>query len=286
MVPSLLQRAAGAAALLLALAIGPAAAQETEVDIELVLAVDISRSMDYDEQVIQRNGYADALRHEDVLDAIAAGLIGKISVTYIEWSGPGLQRVVVPWMLVEGKAEAEIFAERLRRAPISRWQGTSVSGALLYAAGRFRDAPFASMRQVIDISGDGPNNMGGPVEPARDYVLEQGITINGLPIMLNRWDPYVNLSIPNLDAYYEACVIGGPGAFMVPVNEPGQFAEAIRRKMVLEIAGDPVSIHRAAELGAHPRVFALPDSMIELAQLQLPVDCLIGEKLRRGGLGP
>ncbi len=285
MVPSFLARAVAAGAVFFGLGVVPSAAQRTEVDLELVLAVDISRSMDYDEQVIQRNGYADAIRNEDVLEAVAAGLLGQIAVTYVEWSGPGLQRVVVPWTLVKGPEEAQRFADRLLRAPISRWQGTSVSGALLHAATQFRNTPYTSSRQVIDISGDGPNNMGGPVEPARDLVLEQGITINGLPIMLNRWDPYVNLSIPHLDEYYEACVVGGPGAFVIPVNEPNQFPEAIRRKLVLEIAGDPVAIRRAAEARIAPRVIDAAD-IVELAQLQLPVDCLIGEKLRRGGFGP
>lgn len=250
----------------------PAAAADTEVDLSLVLAVDISRSMDYDEQLIQRQGYADAFQHPEVLEAIKTGVLGRVAVTYVEWSGPVLQRVIVPWMVIDGPATARLFADKLGEDPLIRWQGTSISGALIFAAGLFRNNGYSALRQVIDISGDGPNNMGGPVEPARDAVLRQGITINGLPIMLERKDdPFAAFSIDNLDAYYQSCVIGGAGAFTVAVTAASELADAIRRKMVLEIAAAPVG----------PR-FEAPDDIHAIPVTQgAPMDCLIGEKLRR-----
>lgn len=249
----------------------PAAAQ-AEVDLALVLAVDISRSMDYDEQLIQRRGYADAFRHPEVLDAIRTGVTGRIAVTYVEWSGPGLQRVIVPWMIVDGSASAGMFADQLAENPIVRWQGTSISGGLMFAADLLRTSGYSPLRQVIDISGDGPNNMGLPVERVRDEVVGRGITINGLPIMLKREsDPFAGFGIDNLDDYYQSCVIGGAGSFIVPVTAAEELAEAIRRKMVLEIASVPVGPGYVA-----------PDRIRVVPATEAPaVDCLIGEKLRR-----
>ena len=89
---------------------------------------------------------------------------------------------------------------------------------------------------MIDVSGDGANNQGLPVTLVRDEVLERGITINGLPILLKR-PSAATMDIDNLDVYYEDCVIGGPGAFMIPIKERDQFREATRTKLVLEIAG-------------------------------------------------
>jgi hypothetical protein len=250
----------------------PSRAQDTEVDLELVLAVDISRSMDYDEQFIQRRGYADAFRHPEVLDAIRTGVLGRIAVMYVEWSGPMLQRVIVPWTLIDSPESAARFADALAETPLIRWQGTSISGSLLFSADQFAASAFAGMRQVIDVSGDGPNNMGQPVETARDRVLERGITINGLPIMLNREDAYAGFGIDNLDAYYQSCVIGGAGSFMITVRDSSELAEAIRRKMVLEIAAIPPNLR-----------YPLPPnvSLFVPATEGAPMDCMIGEKLRR-----
>ena len=241
----------------------PAEAADTEVDLELVLAVDVSRSMDADEQDLQRQGYIDGIRHPEVLGAIRTGLTGQIAVTYVEWAGPGSQEIVVPWTLIDGEASAAAFGERLRGTSISRLRGTSISGALGFAGGLFDGNGFQGMRQVVDVSGDGPNNMGLPVLESRDAILDRGITVNGLPIMLKaRFDGA--FSIEHLDEYYENCVIGGPGAFLITVTSPERFAEAIRRKLVLEIAGQPARI--------------VPASMHERAPA---VDCLIGERMRR-----
>jgi len=238
-----------------------ASAREAEVDLELVLAVDVSGSMDHDEQELQRNGYVEAFRHSDVISAIAAGMVGRIAVTYVEWAGPQNQTVILPWTMIDGAEAGRKFADQLEAAPISRFRGTSISGSLVFAAPAFDNNGFSGTRRVIDISGDGPNNMGDPVLLARQPVIAAGITINGLPIMIKK--PMGFYSIPDLDIYYEECVIGGPGAFLVRIEKSDMFASAIRRKLMLEIAGtDPIVIP-ASETRRPPRI-----------------DCLIGEKLR------
>lgn len=232
------------------------------VDLELILSVDVSRSMDIDEQRMQRDGYVAAIAHPDVLAAISQGLHGRIAMTYIEWAGPDLQQVVVGWRLIDGAGSAEIFAEELARAPIQRLRGTSIANGLAFAASHFGTNGFDGMRRIIDVSGDGPNNMGIPIEAAREQVVAQGITINGLPIMIKR--PGGFASIDSLDVYYEDCVIGGPGAFLIVVRSAAQFATAIRRKLTLEIAG-----YRPSVISAQ--------SMVP----QRRIDCLIGERLRQ-----
>lgn len=216
----------------------PALAAETAlpVDLELVLAVDISYSMDAEEQEIQRDGYRAAIVSRPVLDAIAQGPYGRIAVAYVEWAGEDEQRVVAPWTVIDGPASAGAFAARLAAAPLRRAYRTSISGALIYAAKMFEANGFAGERQVIDVSGDGPNNQGETVERARDEVLERGVVINGLPLMLKR-PSFAMIDMGELDAYYRDCVIGGPGAFMVPVRTIDQFPKAVRTKLLMEIAG-------------------------------------------------
>lgn len=240
-----------------------AQADEFDVDLELALAVDVSRSMDVEEQRTQREGYIAAFRHPDVIEAVRTGPLGKIAVTYFEWAGPGDRRMIVPWTVIETAGDGDAFAASLERQPITRESGTSISGAMFYAAGLFGQT-YNGWRQTVDISGDGPNNSGRAVAQTRDWLLERGVTINGLPIMLNRVFGFGPYGIPELDIYYEDCVIGGPGAFAIPVRSPDEFAEAIRRKLILEIAGLPPRIMPAAQMVREPRI-----------------DCLIGEKSRR-----
>lgn len=210
--------------------------EEQEVDVELVLAVDVSYSMDVDEQRAQRLGYVEAIRSPEVVAAIRSGLHGRIAVSYLEWAGSYSQHLVVDWKVIEDERSAGTFADALMESELQRFFRTSISEGLIFAAGLFRDSGYEGIRKVIDISGDGPNNQGRLVEAARDEVLASGITINGLPIMIKR--PTVGwYDIPNLDEYYRRCVIGGAGSFIVPVRDPAAFAEAIRRKLVLEIAG-------------------------------------------------
>ncbi len=241
--------------------LGASLAQEQEVDLELVLAVDVSRSMDPTEQELQKDGYVTALQHPEVLAAIRAGMLGKIAVTYVEWAGDSSQEVIAPWALIEDAQTAASFANRVSAAQPSRIMRTSISGAIAFASGLFEGNGFISSRQVIDVSGDGPNNAGLPVLQAREAVLERGVTINGLPIMIHE-DRFSGYSIGELDLYYEDCVIGGPGAFLITVDNIDRIAEAIRRKLVLEIAGAPARIIPA-----------------QFAEERPKMDCLVGEKL-------
>ena len=247
-------------------AAAPAGA-ETEVDVALVLAVDVSRSMDDDEQRLQRNGFVEAFRSHVVHDAIRKGTSGRIAVVYVEWSGPGQQSVVVPWTQLDGPDSAIRFSERLAREPVGRIYSTSISGAIDFGLKLHAESGLDPLRRVIDISGDGPNNTGRPVTAARDEAVARGVTINGLPFLVKR--PTGFGDIENLDLYYQDCVIGGPGAFIVPVREASDFANAIRTKLVREIAEAPQ-----------------PQAAIHLAQDRERSDCEIGEKQRRQRFGP
>ena len=249
----------------LPLALRSAWAADIPVDLELILAVDVSRSMDVDEQKLQRDGYLAAITHPEVIAAITQGRRGRIALSYVEWAGPATQYNVVDWRAIDGPESAGAFAAQLARAPIQQFRGTSISNGLVFVAPQFDNNGFAATRRVIDVSGDGPNNMGIPIEPARDAVVGAGITINGLPIMIKRAGDFTSIS--NLDVYYEDCVIGGFGAFTVVVQSADQFAEAIRRKLVLEIAGrEPQIIPQVI-----PAAAVASDARM---------DCLIGEKLR------
>ena len=205
------------------------------VDVELVLAVDISYSMDFDELKLQRDGYVEALTSQEFLNALKHGMHGKVAVTMVEWAGVNEQRIVLPWRLIDGPAGAQAVAAELAAAPVRRAFRTSISGALLFSAPLFEGNGFTGIRRVIDVSGDGTNNQGPLVNLTRDEVLAKGITINGLPIMLKEPQPG-SVDIKELDIYYEDCVIGGPGAFVVPIREREKFKEAIRTKLVLDIA--------------------------------------------------
>jgi len=252
-------------------ALAPMRAQAAEpVDVELVLAVDVSLSMSPGELEIQRRGYAAALTHDTVLQAIADGAHGRIAVTYVEWAGTTMQRVVVPWTAIANRADAERVVARLSAGPPNSARRTSISAALTFGGELFAESGFLGAKRVIDISGDGPNNQGAPVAMARDELVRQGITINGLPLMTRGGFTSV-YDVADLDRYYSDCVIGGPGAFVVPVNDWPQFPEAVRRKLVMELAG-PGSPRRAAEEAAHPPVVlaATPGT-----------DCLVGEKAWR-----
>lgn len=249
----------------------PRATAAEAVDVELVLAVDVSLSMSPDELDIQRRGYASALTDPAVIQAIRDGAHGKIAVTYFEWAGNTSQHIIVPWTVIATREDAERFARQLSARPPNSARRTSISGALEFGGDLFAESSFQSPKRVIDISGDGPNNQGAPVDITRNAVLKQGITINGLPLMTNGGLASA-YDVGDLDRYYTDCVIGGPGAFMIPVNDWSQFPEAIRRKLVLELAG-AASPHWAAFEADYPP--------IAKAQMGSAYDCLIGEKLWR-----
>ena len=214
---------------------GRALAQQASVDLELVLAVDVSLSMDLEEQRLQREGYVAAFRDTEVINSIMAGPSGRIMVTYVEWAWPANQQVVMPWTLIDSAAAAQEFSRKLEGMGISRARMTSISSALMFSDGLFETSGARGLRRVIDVSGDGPNNAGPPVTDIRDQLVAKGITINGLPIVLKRPSSFFDME--KLDQYYHDCVIGGSGAFVIPIREPDEFRSATRRKLLLEIAG-------------------------------------------------
>ncbi|HLL28009.1 MAG TPA: DUF1194 domain-containing protein [Xanthobacteraceae bacterium] len=223
------------------------------VDVELIIAVDISYSMDPDEQALQRGGYVDAISSKEFIDAVRKGPSGRIAVTYFEWASVNEQKVIVPWQIIDGPEAAGAFVQTLNTTPIRRASRTSIAGALIFATGLFEQSPYQGLRRVIDVSGDGTNNQGPLIEPTRDEVVARGVTINGLPIMLK--EPNVSfLDIPDLDHYYEDCVIGGPGAFVVPARGRDNFVDAIRRKLLLEVAGPTPEHARVIPAVSPPRV--------------------------------
>ena len=231
----------------------PDKAAQTNVDVELVLAVDVSFSMDPDEQALQREGYREALVSPEFLNALRQGMHGRISVTYVEWAGANDQKVVLPWRVIDGAATAQAVADEIGRQPTRRAYRTSISGGLLFAATLFEESGYRGIRRVIDVSGDGTNNQGQLVTVARDEVLARGITINGLPIMLKQPAPG-SIDIEDLDIYYEDCVVGGPAAFVIPIREREKFKEAVRTKLVLEVAGLIPSPRIVPAAAAAPRI--------------------------------
>ncbi|MGE0285628.1 MAG: DUF1194 domain-containing protein [Bradyrhizobium sp.] len=243
---------------------GPRLAEnDMSVDVELVLAVDVSYSMDIEELAIQREGYAQAIVSKEFLQALKSGPNGRIAVTYFEWAASTDQKLIIPWRLIDGPESADAVAAEIVRTPLRRASRTSISGAINYAMPLFEENNYRGLRRVIDISGDGPNNNGMPVTVARDAALAKGIVINGLPIMVKE-PSYSTMDIDNLDYYYEDCVVGGPGSFVVTIKNRDKFKEAIRTKLIMEVAG------------------RVPDRpvMPAAAQSREPrVNCMIGEKI-------
>ncbi|HEY6632690.1 MAG TPA: DUF1194 domain-containing protein [Rhizobiaceae bacterium] len=228
------------------------------VDVELVLAVDISRSMDAEEFALQRAGYVAALRHPDFVRAVRAGQYGRIALTYFEWAGTVREETQVPWQVIDSAEAAEAFAAALESRPVRSFRGTSISGALVFGTGLFDANAFDGRRKVIDVSGDGPNNIGVPVVAARDAAVMNGITVNGLPILIRP-----SFTVRELDRYYAECVTGGPGSFVLPIRDASEFATAIRRKLILEVSGAPDA------------------GRVIPAQAAEPMDCERGERERR-----
>lgn len=227
-----------AAAGLAALGSGPAWAGGDPVDVLLVLAVDVSRSVDEDEARLQREGYRAAICDPRVVEAIRGGALGGIGVTYVEWAGSEFQRQTLPWYRIGTQAEADRWAGMLAEAPRQSLSWTSISTAIDFSVGLLEAAPYEATRRVIDVSGDGVNNSGGPVELARDRAVAQGIVINGLPIVNDRPTFGRRNSVP-LDQYYAESVIGGDGAFLVVAEDFESFGAAVRRKLIREIADLP-----------------------------------------------
>jgi len=237
------------------------------VDLQLVLAVDVSRSMDFNEQRIQRDGYVAAFKSPEVQKAISSGPYGRIAITYVEWSGAFFQRVLVPWHILSSDEDILAFADALAKAPLEVDNRTSISGGLLFASSLFITSGVVSDRMTIDVSGDGANNEGPSLPPIRDRIVKSGININGLPILLDPSPTLGAFGRVSLQDYYEDCVIGGPGAFVIPILTLQDFAPAIRRKLILEIAA------------VTPQVVPVLDQPLGRPK----VDCLLAENLRTGG---
>ena len=225
------------------------------VDVELVLAVDVSSSMDQEEFALQRAGYVNALRHPDFIKVVLSGTHRRIALTYFEWAETIREESIIPWQIIDGPDSAADFAARLAVRPLGGLRGTSISGAVTFGSSLFEGNDLEGEKRVIDISGDGPNNFGTPVDTARDEVVSSGIVINGLPILIRP-------SLSNLDRYYAECVTGGPGSFVLPIHAASEFATAIRHKLILEVGG----------LTNAPKIVKV--------QSTKPVDCLVGEHFR------
>lgn len=233
------------------------AGAEPQLDLALVLAVDISSSMEMEEQALQRSGFAEAFRSSLVHEVIRNGPSGRIAVTYVEWSGSKDQTVLVPWTVIDGPEKARSFADNLMNKPTRQAGMTSISAAIDFSRGLFADVGAIAARRVIDISGDGPNNDGRKVVPARDEAVADGVVINGLPIMFAR--ALGSAEMDGLDAYYRECVIGGVGSFMIPLHDPEQFAMVVRTKIMREIAG-------------------LEGQLPKLVPAQATMNCVTGER--------
>jgi hypothetical protein len=228
--------------IVLLLAAAPAAAEE--VDVELVLAADGSGSIDDDELALQRQGYADAITSREVLDAIASGIHGKIAVAYVEWGGPTSQHVIVDWAVIDGPDSAAAFAADLVSRPRAARGYNSISAAIDFSVNLIETNAHQGIKKVIDVSGDGPNIGGRDVRAARDDAIALGVTINGL-VIVRPGGQVRRVAGEPLTVHYERDIIGGPGAFVVTADETTSFPEAVRRKMVLEIALDGRARQRA-----------------------------------------
>jgi hypothetical protein len=228
------KRVVAVALLLLALATpSPVTrAQDAEVDLALVLAVDCSFSVDFREFALQMKGLGQAFRKPEIKRAIAMGNLQRIAVSVVQWSDESNQVVAMPWTILESEEDGDLFGETLASMPRKLAEGgTSISSALLYSAAHLSRAPRAH-RLVIDVSSDGRNNVGIPVNAVRDRLVAQGITINALAI-LNEW--------PTLDIYFQNQVVGGEGHFVIPANDYAAYADAIYRKLLREITGPGIS---------------------------------------------
>lgn len=206
---------------------------DVTLDLQLILAVDVSGSVDRERFNLQKQGYIDAFRHQNVIHAIKSGPRQAIAVTMFQWTGSDAQADVCPWMMVRDAASAHEVAAAIEEVPRRiHGGGTSISGAIDYGARRFALCPQKAERMVIDVSGDGSNNAGRKMTIVRDEAIARGITINGLPILAIE---------PNLDEHYRDEVIGGPGAFLISAKDFTQFAEAIVKKLVTEISAKAIS---------------------------------------------
>jgi hypothetical protein len=217
---------------------GDAAAGE-RVDLELLLLADASQSIDETEIRFQRQGYAAAITHPDVLAAISHGYERRIAVTYVEWGDETSQEVVVPWTIIDGPKSAAGFAQDLRATPRRAFGPNAIGSALAAAQALIQSNGIEGTRRVIDFSADSAWSGGGvPIAEARAAALGAGIVIHGLAILCRSCDSGRPIDY-DLEAAFAAFITGGPGSFVITADGDDRFAEAVRRKLILEIAGMP-----------------------------------------------
>ncbi len=224
----------------------PCTAQQAawDVDLELVLLADATGSIDNDEIMFQRLGYADAITDPLVLDAIVGGIYSRIAVAYVEWGDEFSQDVVVDWVIVDGPDSAAAFAERLMAPPRRAFGRNAIGAALLKGRDMIHSNAHQGLRNVIDLSADTANNWNGPgIADAREVVLADGIVINGLAVLC-RYCSGQPISY-DLEAAFADRIIGGPGSFVVTADSRETFAGSVRRKLILEIAGSGHGIRTA-----------------------------------------
>ena len=207
------------------------------VDLELVLLADASGSIDAAEIRFQRQGYAAAITHPQVIAAITGGPLRRIALIYVEWGDDTSQEVIVPWSIIDGAASARSFAEALLATPRRAFGFNAIGNALFKAQALIETNAITGTRKVIDFSGDSANNWTGmPIATGRAAALGRGITINGLAILC-RADECSGRPIDyDLEAAFARDIIGGPGSFVVTVDDKNSFADAVRKKLILEIA--------------------------------------------------
>ncbi|TCL70371.1 DUF1194 domain-containing protein [Rhizobium sp. BK251] len=221
------------------------AESDQSLDVSLVIAADVSTSMDAEEKALQQQGFAEAFRRPEVVEAIRRGRHGRIAVTYVEWGGERQQRLVVPWTVIATEEDAWRFSIALEQNfPSKLRRGTSISGVLAFASHLFYGSGSVAERRVINISSDGINNGGPPLQAMRDNLVAQGVTINGMPIVYRKlaesilYDPDETASPEALQSYFRKEVIGGAGAFIEPIATPADYSAAIARKLLREITGE------------------------------------------------
>lgn len=223
---------------LLALLFSLTSASAEDVDLELVFLADSSGSIDTAESMFQREGHARAITHPDVISAIRQGLLQRIAVTYVEWGNASHQDVVVPWTIIDGPESAKQFAKDLISAPRRARGFNAIGSALSKGQQLIESNDIRGTRMVMDLSGDSANNWDGvPIRLARDNAVAAGMVINGLPILCRELDCGGRPVSYDLEKAFEERIIGGPGAFVVTARDRASFEMAVRRKLILEIAG-------------------------------------------------
>jgi hypothetical protein len=237
--------------------------QRQTVDLELVIMTDASGSIDRREAALQRQGIAAAFRSAEVVRAIQNGTMGRIAVAYVDWAAEYYNTVVVDWTIISDKASADAFAGKLLATPLNFFDGTAIGGAMYFGAELIGSNAIEGTRRTIDISGDGPDNQGTQPSIARTEIVARGITINGLPIVTNQygggeWGAYYG----DLFNFYRSCVIAGRGSFAIAAQGFDDFANAVRRKLVLEISDltpvEPQSARVMRAAAPQPRALTPP----------------------------